>query len=333
MMQKKNIAVLCGGFTAERNISLGSGEVVMKNLESSLFQTYKVLVNEDHWIVDGYNIPVNLNDFSFTINNLHVKFDCAFIAIHGSPGEDGKLQGYFDLKKIPYTNCGVAASSITFNKNYCKSLLKGIHINMAKGMLIHKNDSLENNIKTLNDEMKFPVFVKPNNNGSSYGVSKINRASELAAAIHDSFQYDSEILIEEGVIGREFTCGVYTYQNEIIVLPVCEIKTGKHDFFDYTAKYTSGESDEVIPAEISPEVSKRIGDISTSIYQYLSCKGCVRIDYMMDEKGALYFLEVNTVPGLSEASIVPKMAKASGLSLTEFFTRLISESISSYNLQ
>lgn len=325
-MQKKNIAVLCGGYTAERNISLGSGEVVMRNTDLSKYNPYKVVVNEDAWIVEPYNVHVNLDDFSCIIQNEKISFHAAFIAIHGSPGEDGKLQGYLDMKKIPYTCCGVIAASLTFNKNFCKSLLREIGVVQAKGLLLKKGEELEDSVSSIQKNFKTPVFVKPNNNGSSYGVTILKDFSGLKKALEASFLYDTEVLVEEGIIGTEVTCGVYRYKGEIIVMPVCEIVSGKHEFFDYTAKYIAGESDEIIPARIPDAATKNVMDTSQKIYKFLGCKGCVRIDYIL--VGDIpYFLEVNTVPGISEASIVPKMAKASGLSLPEFFGRLIEESL------
>lgn len=325
-MQKKNVAVLCGGYTAERNISLGSGDVVMRNLDTHRYNAYKILVNRDLWIVDPQNVAVDLDDFSCVIENEKIKFDLAFIAIHGSPGEDGKLQGYLDMKNIPYTCCGVIASSVTFNKNYCKTLLQHIDVPMARGMLIQASDDRNRKIADITAQYSLPLFVKPNNNGSSYGISKIKEFGELTTALEQAFQYDTESLVEEGVTGTEVTCGVYRFKGEIVVLPLCEVVTDKHEFFDYTAKYISGESDEVIPARIPEAAQQRIADTSKAIYNYLNCRGVVRIDYILKEETP-YFLEVNTVPGLSEASIVPKMAKASGLTISDFFTRLIEESL------
>ncbi|MBC8172927.1 MAG: D-alanine--D-alanine ligase [Chitinophagales bacterium] len=324
MSAKKRVAVLCGGYTAERNISLGSGDVVMRNMDLTKYEPYKVIVNADKWIVEPEDVFVDLDTFSCDIDGNKIQFDVAFIAIHGSPGEDGKLQGYLDMKKIPYTSCDVIASAITFNKNFCKSLLKEVQVPMAKGLLIQRNDKLDEQIKQITDHFSLPLFVKPNNNGSSYGVSKIKEITALKEAIVNSFNYDEEVLVEEGLTGTEVTCGVYRYQNKIIVLPICEIVAGKHDFFDYTAKYTPGESDEIIPARISDIAANKVSEHSSKIYQYLGCKGVVRIDYILAEETP-HFLEVNTIPGISEASIVPKMAVASGLTLPEFFGRLIEE--------
>lgn len=321
---KKNIAVVCGGYTAERNISLGSGEVVVHNLEESDFNAFKVVIDPDGWFVEPEHIPVDLSDFSFDWMGNEVKLEAVFNAIHGSPGEDGKLQGYLDMLGIPYTNCSVATSALTFNKAWTKQVLSHAGIPMAKGVLITKGPDEQEKIQMITSGFSLPVFVKPNNNGSSYGVSKVKSFDTLKAAIDEAWKYDTEVLVEEGIPGREVTCGVYRYNGDILTLPICEVITGKHDFFDYTAKYTAGESDEIIPAPIPETEAALVRQISTEVYLLLRCRGVVRIDYIIRD-GIPHMLEVNTVPGLSEASIVPKMAKVAGLSLCEFFTRLLEE--------
>ncbi len=323
---KKNIAVLCGGYSAEHNISMWSGEVVFKNLDPSKYNAYKVVVDKTGWHVLPQNAVVDLNDFSFTAGDKKIKFDVAFIAIHGSPGEDGKIQGYFDMLNIPYTTSGVAASSLTFNKSICKSLVMELDIPMAKGMLITRHNGVTEKTSIIQNQFNLPLFIKPNNNGSSYGVEKIKTFETLQSAILNSFDYDDEVLVEEGISGTEVTCGVYSYINEIVVLPLCEVVTDKHDFFDYTAKYTTGESDEIIPARIDESVAEKVITYSLNIYRHLNCKGVIRIDYII-KNNLPHFLEVNTVPGLSENSIVPKMAMAAGLSLPQFFSRLIEQSL------
>lgn len=321
---KKNVAVICGGYTAERNISLGSGDVVCKNIDATTYQVYKVVVDRDACHVEPGNHKVNLSDFSFQLDGITIKFDLVFNAIHGSPGEDGRIQGYFDMLNIPYNNCGAATSALTFNKSWTKKVLEG-SVLLAKGALLKRNDiSLENDIQAVIADFKLPLFVKPNNNGSSYGISKIKDYNELKGAVEEALKYDDEVLVEEGITGVEVTCGLYRYKNEIIVMPICEIAAGKHDFFDYTAKYVAGESDEIIPARIPETVAAKVAEYSTTVYKQLNCKGVVRIDYIV-QNNEPYFLEVNTVPGLSEASIVPKMAKASGLTLGAFFGRLLEE--------
>jgi len=321
---KKNVAVICGGYTAERNISLASGDVVCRNIDATVYNIYKVVVDTDGCFVEPGHILVNLSDFSCIQNEVHVKFDVVFNAIHGSPGEDGRIQGYFDMLKIPYNNCGAATSALTFNKSWTKRVLAD-EVFMAKGKLIKKADAaLDADLNAITSDFQLPLFVKPNNNGSSYGISKIKDFTALKNAVLEALKFDDEVLVEEGVTGLEVTCGVYRYKSETIVLPICEIVAGKHDFFDYTAKYVAGESDEIIPARISDAVADKVGATSAKVYALLNCKGVVRIDYIIQENTP-YFLEVNTVPGLSEASIVPKMAKASGLTLSAFFGRLLEE--------
>ncbi|MBK9455554.1 MAG: D-alanine--D-alanine ligase [Bacteroidetes bacterium] len=321
---KKNVAVICGGYTAERNISLGSGDVVTRNLDPQLYHIYKVLVNTDGCYVQPENIRINMSDFSFDKNGETIKFDLVFNAIHGSPGEDGRIQGYFDMLQIPYTNCSAATSALTFNKVWTKKVLAG-EVNLAKGKLV-KSDEIDMaaTIQEITEGFRLPLFVKPNNNGSSYGISKIKEFDTLKNAVTEALKFDTEVLVEEGITGTEVTCGVYRYKGEIIVLPICEIVAGKHDFFDYTAKYTAGESDEIIPARIPETEAAKVANTSSRIYQLLNCKGVVRIDYIISN-GEPFFLEVNTVPGISEASIVPKMAVASGLTLQAFFGRLLDE--------
>lgn len=324
-MQKLNVAVICGGYTAEQNISLMSGDVVYKNLDPDIFNPYKVVISKDAWLVEPFNTPVNLHDFTFIMGAETVQLQAAFIAVHGSPGEDGKLQGYFEIKGIPYTNCGVFASAVTFNKFFCKESIRQLHIPMAAGVLVCKSDLLNEQIQEIH-KMQFPVFVKPNNNGSSYGVSKIKNAEQVEAALVHAFEFDNEVLVEEGVHGTEVTCGVYSHKGKIISLPICEVVSGNHEFFDYTAKYTAGESDEIIPARISDEIASEVCRYSEMIYKHLGCKGVIRIDYIVNNHKP-FFLEVNTVPGLSESSIVPKMVQATGMRLTDFFTILITESL------
>ena len=282
------------------------------------------MVNTDGCYVQPENIRINMSDFSFDKNGETIKFDLVFNAIHGSPGEDGRIQGYFDMLQIPYTNCSAATSALTFNKVWTKKVLAG-EVNLAKGKLVKSDEiDMDATIQEITEGFRLPLFVKPNNNGSSYGISKIKEFDTLKNAVTEALKFDTEVLVEEGITGTEVTCGVYRYKGEIIVLPICEIVAGKHDFFDYTAKYTAGESDEIIPARIPETEAAKVANTSSRIYQLLNCKGVVRIDYIISN-GEPFFLEVNTVPGISEASIVPKMAVASGLTLQAFFGRLLDE--------
>lgn len=263
---KKNIAVVCGGYTAERNISLGSGEVVVRSLDESAFNVFKVTIDLDGWFVEPEHTPVDMADFSFMWMGNKMKFDAVFNAIHGSPGEDGKIQGYFDMMGVPYTNCSVATSALTFNKYWTKQVLQQSAIPMAKGELVTKGRDEAEKIRIITETFQLPVFVKPNNNGSSYGVSKVKSFDTLQEAINEALKFDHEVLVEEGIVGREVTCGVYFYDGRVEALPICEVVTGKHDFFDYTAKYVAGESDEVIPAPIPETEASLVRNYSIKIY-------------------------------------------------------------------
>lgn len=325
-MPRIEVAVLCGGYSAEENISLLSGDVVFRSLDPEHYNATKVLVEKEGIFAGPWRAQMDMNDFSFTRDGKKIRFDVVFNAIHGSPGEDGRIQGYFDMLHIPYTNCGAATSALTFNKQWTKDVLHNT-VAMAKGRLLKKHDDIAGISQAVQAEFALPVFVKPNNNGSSYGISKVTEFSQLGKALEEALRFDAEILIEEGLSGTEVTCGVYRYKDAVTVLPLCEIRPKGHDFFNYTAKYTSGESEEVVPAEIEEAAAENIRKTSVDIYVRLNCRGVVRIDYILDASGIPHFLEVNTVPGLSENSIVPRMAKAAGLGLPEFFGRLLEETL------
>lgn len=325
-MQKLNIAIVSGGDSGEFEISMQSGEVVKKFIDPNKYKAYPVQMKGQEWLYECRNqnvYPVDKNDFTIEMPGEKVKFDCVFIAIHGTPGEDGKLQGYFDMLGIPYTSCDHATSAITFNKYFCKNYIQNFGVKTAKAIYINHPDYF--NTEEILQQLKLPVFVKPNNGGSSVGMSKVNNKDELKPAIEKALKEDNEILIEEYVKGREISCGVFRYNKEIIVLPISEILS-KREFFDYEAKYTPSLADEVIPAQIPASVSKECVETSERLYEKLNCKGVVRFDYIFNDSG-LYFLEVNTVPGMTEASIVPKMAKCRGYSLQQFFTMLVEETL------
>ncbi|MCX6304950.1 MAG: D-alanine--D-alanine ligase [Bacteroidetes bacterium] len=318
-----NIAIVAGGDSGEYGISIKSGNQVELHMDRAKFCPYLIEIRGKNW---NYRIglkkfPVDKNDFSLTIGKRKIKFDAVFVAIHGTPGENGKLQGYFDMLEIPYTSCDVTTSAITFNKSFCKDVVRPGGINMAKSMhLFHNRPVSDAGILA---ELALPVFVKPNNGGSSVGMSKVNLKKELGPALAKAFEADSEILVEEFIKGRELTCGVIRSEGKIITFPVTEI-IPKKEYFDYEAKYKKGMADEIVPADIPAGTSAQCREISGMLYERLNCKGVVRFDYIHTGKD-FYFLEVNTVPGMSEASIVPKMARAHGWSFTELITRLLKE--------
>jgi D-alanine-D-alanine ligase len=326
---KKKIALLAGGFTRESVVSLKSAAQIEEVLDYDLFDVYKIIITPEKWYFqnnDGQQIDVDKNDFSITINQEKVKFDVAFIIIHGTPGEDGKLQSYFDLLSIPYTTCDATTSALTMNKGYTKSVVYGITgLNIANSIQLFTQET--NNVLEIESQLKLPLFIKPNNGGSSIGMSKVNHWEELPLALDKAFAEDSQILIEEFIKGREFTAGVYKANNELTVLPITEIISSK-EFFDFEAKYTTGISQEITPADLSEEITHKIGEIVKSVYLKLNCKGMVRIDFILqDYTEEFFFIEINTVPGQSANSIIPQQVRATGMSMTAFYTLLIEEAL------
>ncbi|MEO8764153.1 MAG: D-alanine--D-alanine ligase [Ginsengibacter sp.] len=323
---KPRIAFVTGGFSGEAKISYQSAIVIEKNIDKERYELYKIDVTTDGWFYElphGQKIEVNKNDFSLLIEEEIITFDAVLIGIHGTPGEDGKLQGYFDMLHIPYTSCDCATSAITFNKRYTVAIAGASGIKVSKSVLLFKKNyqSPDEQVK----DLKFPVFVKPNNGGSSIGMSKVNSASEeLGAAIEKAFREDDQVLIEEFIHGREFTIGVFRAKGEIITLPITNV-ISKKDFFDYEAKY-QGASEEITPAEIDDSIANKIRSAAMRAYSIFNCRGVVRIDFIYnDEEGAPYMLEINTVPGQSEASLVPQQVKCMGWSMKEFYTVLLEE--------
>ncbi len=324
---KKQIAVVSGGDSGEFGISVQSGLVVAKFLDPNIYKAYPILIKGNEWFHEcehTNSYPVDKNDFSVTIGSEKIMFDCVFVAIHGTPGEDGKLQGYFDMVGIPYTTCNQATSALTFNKYFCKNFVAYFGIKMAQSLYFSQPDPVT--AEKILKKLTLPLFVKPNNGGSSVGMSKVNMESELAPALDRAFKEDNEILVEEFVKGREITCGVLRHKGKLVVLPVTEI-VSKKEYFDFEAKYDPALANEIVPAQIPVEVEKECKETSSMLYEKLNCKGVVRFDYIFNDDG-MYFLEVNTVPGLTEASIVPKMAKCQGFTLTELFTMLVEEALS-----
>ncbi len=313
----KNIAVVTGGSAAERGISLKSADVVCKYLDKEKYRPFKVVLNEKEWVVEenGNTIAtIDKNDFTCVVKGEPVVFDKVFVALHGTPAEDGKLQGYLDLLNIPYNCCGVLQAALTFDKNRCKEYLSNYGVKTAKAKLFRISEYKNAPVEV---EFSYPVFVKPNKNGSSYGAAKIDEAKDLAAAIDNAFKYDDEVIVEEYIKGTEVTCGVITIDGKITALPLTEIRS-KNSFFDFNAKYEGG-SLEITPAEIDANLFAQIQATSVLIYKTLDFKGMSRIDYIIRD-GEYFMLEVNSIPGLSEESLIPQQARAHGISLTELFS-------------
>lgn len=324
---KKKLALVTGGLSGEAQISYKSAITVGNNLDRDLFDVYKIDINPEGWWyedVKGEKSKVNRDDFSISDNGQSIRFDVVLLCIHGTPGEDGKLQGYFDMLKLPYTSCDAATSALTFNKRYTVAVAAFGGVHVAKSMHLFKHTPVSPD-QILN-ELRLPVFVKPNNGGSSIGMSKVNQADELAGALEKAFKEDDQVLVEEFISGREFTIGVFKSNGHIQVLPITEIET-KNEFFDFEAKY-QGKSIETTPANIDAEMKLQLESAAKRVYEVLNCRGVVRIDFIYNtELRQPYMLEVNTVPGQSEASVIPQQVRAMGMSLKDFYSAVVAEAL------
>lgn len=322
---KKIIAIIAGGDSGEFEISVNSAAVVDKHLDHNKYEVYTVMIQGNDWYAlhNGDKVFIDKDDFSIKIDDRTINFDIVFNMIHGTPGENGKIQAYLDLLGIPYTGCGVSCSSLTFNKSFCNKVAAWYGAHIAQSMHLFKNNS--NSATQVLEELKLPVFVKPNNGGSSVATSRVDEADQLQKAIDFAFTEDDEVLVEEFIPGREISCGAFNYKGEMLIFPITEI-ISKKEFFDYEAKYTEGMADEVTPAQIPQEIGIEAKAISAELYQKLNCKGVVRFDYIFNEE-AVYFLEVNTVPGMSEASIIPQQANEMGISTARLFEMMIEDAI------
>ncbi|MAC85913.1 MAG: D-alanine--D-alanine ligase [Flavobacteriales bacterium] len=314
---KKNIAILRGGNSSEIAISIKSADLVYKNIDTEFYVPFIVHIEGLDWFVwhNESKIELDKNDFSFQLNNKKIKFEGVFMAIHGTPGEDGILQGYFDLLNIPYNCSGAFESALTFNKAMCNALLKQFNIPSAKAVLLNKNETYD--LLKIEKEIGFPCFVKPNRAGSSFGISKVYKNTEFKQALSKAFIHDSQVMVESFVEGTEVSCGIIQKAETLVAFPLTEITT-ENDFFDYEAKY-NGKSDEITPARVSDLDKDLVQTLSKKIYKLLNLKGMVRMDFILENQQA-YLIEVNTIPGLSEESIIPQQSKSYGMSLKELFS-------------
>ncbi len=322
---KKNVAVLMGGFSSEKEISLKSGEVIYQNINRLKYTPFKIIVNKENWVYlnsENEESNVNLEDFSIISNNSKIKLEIAFIIIHGSPGENGLIQSFFELKNIPYTGCDPYTSALTFNKRDCLSVLEKHNIPTANSFHINKNEKFK--VEDIIQKVGLPCFVKANRSGSSFGVYKIYEENKLVDAINKALEYDDEVLIESFLDGIEVSVGVMNYQKNIKVLGITELIT-ENDFFDYDAKY-NGNSKEITPANISEKQKQIVTDLSIKIYKKLAMKGFTRSEFIIINDMA-YFLEINSVPGMTNESIFPKQAQISGVSITQICDEIIHQAI------
>ncbi len=321
---KKKIALVTGGYSGEAVISYKSATTIQQNIDPTRWECYKIDIHPSGWFyMNGEErIEVDKNDFSILVDGKKINFDAVLIGLHGTPGEDGKLQGYFDCLKLPYTGCDAASSALTFNKRYTVAVASFAGITVARSLHLFKDIPLTT--AQILKELKLPVFVKPNNGGSSIGMSKVNIEEDLSIALTKAFKEDDQVLVEEYIKGREFTIGVFKSKGSIIALPITEI-IPKKEYFDFEAKY-EGASDEITPAVVEESIAEKIRQEASKAYAIFNCKGIVRIDFIYNEQdGKPYLLEINTVPGQTSASLVPQQVLAMGLTLQEFYTMMIEE--------
>lgn len=323
---KKNIAIVAGGNSSEVVVSLKSANGLYSFMDKNRYNLYIVTLVGKEWnvIVDEKTkVTIDKNDFSFTLNAKKTTFDFAYITIHGTPGENGILQGYFDLIGLPYSCCGVLAAAITFNKYTCNQYLKGFGINVAKSILLRKNETISN--QNVISTIGFPCFIKSNVGGSSFGVTKVKEEKGIQPAIKKAFDEGEEVIIESFLKGTEVTCGMYKTKEKTTVFPITEV-VSENDFFDFDAKY-NGQVKEITPARISKEITEKIQQTTANIYQILGCKGIIRADYIISENETINLLEVNTTPGMTPTSFIPQQVKAANIDIQEVMTDIIENEI------
>lgn len=320
---KRNIAVIAGGDSAEIVISLQTADHIYNTLDKEKYNPFLVELKGLEWKVkiENHYYPIDKNDFSFTKGTEKIKFDFAYIAIHGTPGENGILQGYLQLLKIPHSTCDVLSSALSFNKHACNSYLKSLGFNFASSVLLKKGKDFS--VNKIVDQLGLPCFVKPNADGSSFGISKVKQVEDLNDAINKAFKEGNEVIIESFIDGLEFTCGLVKTKTQSLIFPVTEVLP-KKEFFDFEAKYDPNMAEEITPARISNELTKRIQEISSQVYDALKCKGIVRIDFMI-KKDEIFILEANTVPGMTANSFIPKQVAAMNLDLKDILSIVIED--------
>ncbi|MDI9310874.1 MAG: D-alanine--D-alanine ligase [Limnohabitans sp.] len=317
----KNIAIIMGGYSSEYQISLKSGNVVYQNLDKSKFIGYRIHIFKEKWVYVDDNdneFAIDKNDFSVVVDGKKITFDGVFNAIHGTPGEDGLMQAYFELLGIKQTSCDYYQAALTFNKRDLLSVLKPYGIKTATSFYLNLGDEV--NVDAIIERVGLPCFVKPNKSGSSFGISKVHKKEDFLTAVENAYKEDNEIIIESFLDGTEVSVGVINYKEEIIVLPITEI-VSENDFFDYEAKYL-GKSQEITPARLTPEIEQRVREVAKKAYEVLKMSGFSRSEYIL-VNGEPHMLEMNTIPGLTNESLIPQQAREAGISLQDLFTNAI----------
>lgn len=327
-LQKRTIAIICGGDSSEHDVSLRSAHGIYSFFDKERYNVYVVDVKGTDWQVrlpDGTTSRINLNDFSFMEDGKIRLFDYAYITIHGTPGENGILQGYLDLVHIPYSTSGVLVEALTFDKFMLNQYLRGFGVKVAESVLVRHGQERQINKKEIIDIVGMPCFVKPANDGSSFGVSKVRKPDQLASAIRKAMMESDEVMIEQYLDGTEITVGCYKTKQKTVVLPVTEVVT-KNEFFDYDAKY-NGQVEEITPARIPDDLAKRVQDLTSAIYDILHCNGIIRIDYIItrgeDGSDQINMLEINTTPGMTATSFIPQQVRAAGLEMKDVLTDIV----------
>ncbi|MDD6506362.1 MAG: D-alanine--D-alanine ligase [Prevotellaceae bacterium] len=323
---KRNSAIVCGGDSSEHDVSLRSAQGLYSFFDKVRYNVYLVDVRDQDWYVNLDNnerVRIDKNDFSFMLNGKAVVFDYAYITIHGTPGENGIMQGYFDLLHMPYSTSGVLVEAMTFDKYVLNNYLRGFGVNVADSILLRRDDEVDE--EAIEARIGMPCFVKPAADGSSFGVSKVKNADQLAPALRVAFMESNEVMVEQYMQGTEISIGVYKTRDKAVVLPATEVVT-KNEFFDYDAKY-NGQVQEITPARIAPETAKRVAEETSRIYDILHCNGIIRIDYIItkDDEGndKINMLEVNTTPGMTVTSFIPQQVRAAGLNITDVLTDIV----------
>lgn len=326
---KRNIAIVCGGDSSEHDVSLRSAQGLYSFFDKERYNVYIVDVKGVDWKVElpgGVTAPIDRNDFSFVEDGKAKVFDYAYITIHGTPGENGLLQGYFDLIRMPYSTSGVLVEAMTFDKFVLNQYLRAYGVRVADSLLIRKGYEQLVSDDEVEERIGMPCFVKPASDGSSFGVSKVKNKDQLAPAIRKAILESPEVMVEQYMEGTEITQGIYKTKDKTVLLPITEVVTS-NEFFDYDAKY-NGQVQEITPARISDDLASRVGQITSHIYDILQCNGIIRIDYIISPEGKISMLEVNTTPGMTATSFIPQQVCAAGLSMTDVLTEIVENQFS-----
>lgn len=319
---KRTIAIVAGGDSSEYIVSLRSAQGIYSFIDKERYNLYIVMMKGLDWHVqlpDDTTCPIDRNDFSFQMNGEKITFDFAYITIHGTPGENGRLQGYFDMMGIPYSCCGVLAAALTFNKFVCNQYLRGFGVRIAEALSLRQGQTVSDN--DVIEKIGLPCFIKPSLGGSSFGVTKVKTREQIQPAIAKAFEEGEEVVIEAFMDGTEITCGCYKTKDKSVVFPITEVVT-HNEYFDYDAKY-NGQVDEITPARIPNELRDRVQMLTSAIYDILGAQGIIRIDYIITEGDKINLLEVNTTPGMTPTSFIPQQVRAAGLNITDVMTDII----------